>query len=490
MIEGQEGNVFLKEPLVRHLESCMGKTLGELDVNNAFRKTVGNPKMTGIAGDVVEQSILFLKSNSDQRPDIIVDGDSYEVKTTGLRDSKKAGSSLEAKEPMSITAVSPNAIVNEEYSDSAFWHKVEHMLLFYYKYDSTTTVPAAEYARFPMLTYHFHEYSGFSIEDQQTLENDWKRVRDFIRYLKTLYQDYEGQYGRISHDLRKTLLLLDTSPKWPANPRFRFKRTFVTSIYRNYISKKKKLEKLPDRYSDFKDLDDKCYEICKQFKGKTVGELCHMFNISVSASLKSIAEPIIIKMFGGKAKEMRKVEFFNKVGIWGKSFVITKSGKRTEDSKFFTIRFEEFYDDAMTFVNSQFYEFFSSTRVLVAVFEEPSAKAPLRENKFIGFRTIVFDDVFIYNKVKPVWDRTRSLIRDEALVDVPCIGKNGRQIRNKNGELRSAPNFPKSSEGDVFIRGTGTDSKDKRECVNGIRMYYQQVWIRGEYLAELVRDAF
>ena len=28
------------------------------------------------------------------------------------------------------------------------------------------------------------------------------------------------------------------------------------------------------------------------------------------------------------------------------------------------------------------------------------------------------------------------------------------------------PNLPKSSEGIVFVRGTGVDSSDKRECVN------------------------
>ena len=58
------------------------------------------------------------------------------------------------------------------------------------------------------------------------------------------------------------------------------------------------------------------------------------------------------------------------------------------------------------------------------------------------------------------------------------------------GEVSSAPNLPKSSEGIVFVRGTGVDSSDKRECVNGVRMYCQQVWIKGSYLAELVNQPF
>ena len=47
-----------------------------------------------------------------------------------------------------------------------------------------------------------------------------------------------------------------------------------------------------------------------------------------------------------------------------------------------------------------------------------------------------------------------------------------------------------SSERIVFVRGTGVDSSDKRECVNGVRMYCQQVWIKGSCLAELVNQPF
>ena len=66
----------------------------------------------------------------------------------------------------------------------------------------------------------------------------------------------------------------------------------------------------------------------------------------------------------------------------------------------------------------------------------------------------------------------------------------GTPKRNKNGEISSAPNLPKSSEGIVFVRGTGVDSSDKRECVNGIKMYCQQVWLKGSYFDERVCQPF
>lgn len=40
------------------LSSIINETLGDIDVNNAFDKTIGKPKVTGIAGDVIEQSVL------------------------------------------------------------------------------------------------------------------------------------------------------------------------------------------------------------------------------------------------------------------------------------------------------------------------------------------------------------------------------------------------------------------------------------------------
>ena len=112
MIRGQKGASFERSELVAHLDACDGKTLGELDVSGVFGEVVGIAKKTGVAGDVVEQSVLHLEMNSRQEPDIVVDGVCYEVKTTGLRESLKTNT-LEAKEPMSITAVSPDTILTQ-----------------------------------------------------------------------------------------------------------------------------------------------------------------------------------------------------------------------------------------------------------------------------------------------------------------------------------------------------------------------------------------
>ena len=148
-----EKHFFHKEDLIRILDACLNKTLGEVDINNVFDKTIDKPKITGIEGDVIEQSVLGYPADIRQEPDLDIDGVKTELKTTGLR---KKGNKLDAKEPMSITAVSPDTIITEEFQDSNFWHKLEYLLFVYYLYDSPTPVNAAQYADFPIKGYQFY----------------------------------------------------------------------------------------------------------------------------------------------------------------------------------------------------------------------------------------------------------------------------------------------------------------------------------------------
>ena len=76
---------FHKDELIDILNATIDRTFGEVDKNNVFSKTIGKPKITGIAGDVIEQSVLGYPADQDQRPDLDVDGVLTELKTTGMR---------------------------------------------------------------------------------------------------------------------------------------------------------------------------------------------------------------------------------------------------------------------------------------------------------------------------------------------------------------------------------------------------------------------
>lgn len=483
-----ERHVFTRSVLEEKLRECIGKTLEQIDSAHVLASKKRNK---GYAGAVIEQSVLGYPADSDRRPDLIVDGVPVELKTTGLIESKKnrgnGDSGLKAKEPVSITAVRPDYIVREDFEHSSFWEKAHRLLFVYYIYAHKTNSPA-DYGDFPFQGYQFVDFSG---EDKELLKRDWETVRDFIRQIQEEYpDDSHAQYPRISTELnRHKLSVIDTSPKWPNPPRFRLKAAFVTAIYNKYTGVT--YDTLPNSFDGLDGLDLECHRLAGLYAGKTVGELYELFGIQGELDKrKSVGEDVTVRMFGGKAKRMGKVEEFAKFSVHGKSIVLNKRGGRTEDMKLFPVDFDELCDPNLEFEDSSFYTFFSEYQMLCSVFQEPSAGAPLRENVFLGFKRFSFSDDFIENEVRAVWDQMRSLIFNKQLKIVQARRKDGSLIINKNGEIREAPNWPKSAEHTVFIRGTGADSSPecKPVVINGLSMYRQDVWVKGTYIVSQLED--
>lgn len=480
---------FTKQELIALLNTVKGKTLGEVDVNNVFDRAKENPKITGIAGEVIEQSVLGYPKDNKQEADIIVDGKETEVKTTGLKEITKDGRKvLVAKEPVSITAVSPDAIINETFYESHFWNKLERLLFVFYHYASKVTVPAYAYSKFVIQGYSFFEFSDEAIDK---LKNDWTIVRDFIRSIQGL-ESPEDEYPRISSELRSQLMLIDTAPKWPNKPRFRLKKSTLDTIVKECLGEE--LEELSSQYASFSQLDKKLSELTKMYYGKTVTELVSLLGVDAQIEdrnngdyTKAIVEPIICKMFGAKEKKMAKIKLFSEIGLVVKSIVQTQKGLRTEDTKLVPVDFNEWLDKAIPFEDTELYSYFNNP-FLFAVFKEPSVKAKLADNTFMGFKRIQFSNAFIEKEVFSTYRIVQGLIEGQRLEDVIELDKNGNPIMNQNGMVKSAPNFPKAKDCIVFLRGTSSSSSEKPLQINGVRMYQQNVWIKGTYLNQILNE--
>lgn len=467
---------YTSEEIRERFDGCRGKTLGEIDETGVFD---GRSKNKGVAGAVIEQSVLGYPADSRQEPDIEIDDVPFEVKTLGLIKDRTEGD-LVAKEPMSVTAVSVERIWREEFDTSAFWHKLEHLLIAYYLYNggkNEKVEDTLEYAGFPFLDYELHEWND---DDRKVLESDWELVRDFVERVQVEGLDPDTEYPKLSHELNRRLLYTDTSPKWPNRPRWRLKRSTVSAIVRQHFGGE--LEELPWLMTSYADLEKKCRELRISFSGWRVADIAHAVEYDGSLSGKSVSEGLIVRMFGGTEKKMSRVGIFAKSGVHCKSVVLTRAGKRTEDTKLFRINLSEISDPEASWEDSEFASWFSG-RMLCAVFEEPSSNAPLSENVFCGFKW--FPDDELADVAHEIWEKMRRLVLDGELRDVPELDKHGNQLVNKkSGVPRSAPNWPKSKEGLLFVRGTGADATDKPEVVNGIRMYRQYLWERGSAVAE------
>lgn len=486
-----EEETFTFEEIKELLDNAMGKTLGQVDKKHVFDRAQNNPKITGIAGDVIEQSVLGYAANSKNRPDILIDGMEVEVKTTGVRFPKKKekGDGIEAKEPMSITAVSPDTIIHEKFDSSHFWKKLSKMLLVYYLYDSDETVEAKDYANFELMGYEIHQFLD---EDVSILRNDWETVRDFIIAIQRDFpENPQSQYPRLSFELRDKLLYIDTAPKWPHPPRFRLKRSFVTAIVQQHFERAR-FEELKGKVSSFDELDEKLHSLTAQYRGMSVLELVNLFGIKihdVDHLNKAISEQIIVRMFGGSSSKINKIDLFAKAGIFAKTICLNSKGGRTEDMKLFPIDFGELENKDLEFDDSSIYDYFMNHQILCILFEEKDKSQNFKDNVFIGFKRFSYDYDFIDKEVRKTWDALRELVLKKGLVETVSMKKDGTVRINPNGLVSSSINFPKSSDFAVFVRGSGTDSSVKPFVYQGIHMYRQYIWTKGKDLVERLKKA-
>ncbi|CDE32630.1 MutH/Sau3AI family endonuclease [Leyella stercorea] len=495
---------FTKAQIYDILENAKGKTLGEVDKSRQFDRTKESEKITGIAGDVIEQSVFGYERDSDQECDIEIDGVLTELKTTGVRIPKgdlksvkgKTGDAynvyLAAKEGISITGVTFEPTIQTDFNTSHFWEKSEHLLIVFYEYKSYEVVPASGYSQFPIVDYC---YNSFSDEEKAKLQNDWELVRD---HLQKVYEEYPDTAMRneqlvgFTHVLRPNLLLIELVPGFKRKatgsyqkPRYRLKKTFVDYIVRGHFDKSRTQNEivLKDSFSSFAQLDARCHALSLQYKGKTIAELKEMLGITTST--KDMAAICVIRMFGTDCKKLNQISDFAKVGIIAKTITITPQGGRTEDMKLKHIDFEEWADREADFEDSDVYDYFCEHSFLCPIFCEHDSNDQSKTT-FEGFKRFAFDDDFIENEVRRTWEDSRKLIHTNKLEWEYLYDKQGNKRINNSGACMGAPNFPKSSDYKVFFRGGADVSTDKSrtECVNGIRMLPQFFWLKGSYIAD------
>ena len=488
---------FTKVQLEEILGKVKNKTLGEVDVKNVFATTISNPKVTGIAGSVIEQSVLGYKADSKKEADICVDGIMTEVKTTGLKKLKDG--KLTAKEPISITAVSIDKkrgikTIDEEkdFEESAFFHKIDNMLFVFYFYDSLVTVKAADYAKFKILGHRFHEFSEFSDDDKERLKNDWQLVHDFIVDIKQRYKTEEERkqyYPNLSTLLNGELMVLDTAPKYPNPPRFRFKSSFARAFVEEWLGIEER-KKLATPITKFSDIDKKCHEITEKFKGCTFIDMLKSFGITdLKLDNKAKAEQLVIRMFGQTANKINDISDFAKIGLNAHTVTTRPDGTKKEDTKFAMIDFKEWCNEYTTFEESQLYEYLNQTFLFI-IFKQDITKTKGKDI-FCGIKRYKFSEKFIFEEGEKTWNKVRELVNNEELKILPILSNGKPRYTPTTNVLMEAPNFPKKGEGyKIFVRGSGGNAlpKYKTETVNGLKMYPQYFWIDGNSLLNQLKD--
>ena len=193
-------------------------------------------------------------------------------------------------------------------------------------------------------------------------------------------------------------------------------------------------------------------------------------------------------MLGGDASRINNLDIFKKAGVIGKTIVYTNSGGRTEDMKLFTIDFDNWLNEDIGFEDSQIFDYFANHQFLCIQYKE-TVEGDILKSQFVGFNRISFSQDFIYTYAKWIWEQVRTTVLSGNLRETIVLDKNGNPQRNKKtGTIKTSINLPKSSDNmKLFVRGTGDDSTKKPFSLCGIDMYFQQVWIKGLEIVNLLK---
>ena len=481
-----DAHAFSRAELDALLSAIVGRTVSEADSAGVLLSSrAGRNK--GRIGNVVEQSVLGYPPDSDQRPDLLVDGQPWELKCTGIVEARRGHGPWRAKEPMSVTAVSPEAIVGESFSTSAFWHKTKRLLVVYYLYVRPGRGVAVSYADFEFRAYDFHTWSEL---DRGRLEADWTVVRDYVRRAMA---DADALMPGLSTTVNPLLLYLDTSPKWPNRPRFRLKASLVTQMARERLDGGMRM--LPDQpgLGSMSEVRRTLAGVAARCAGSTLGEMAGKLGIETTGRggrpPKSLAEQVVVRLLTGHAGRASQVPLLAKAGMTLKTVTLTARGGRTEDMKLGgQLDFDELSDPAAAYEGSSFAAMIEDVTVVAAVLSEPRAGCELTECRLLGFKLLWLGSLSL--DALALWDGMRERILGGTLADVPVLRADGTpRTAPKTGLPMTAPNWPKSRDGALFVRGTGSDATDKPVVVNGVRMYRQNLWAKGTVIARMVAEA-
>ena len=458
---------YTKQEVITLLNRAMGRTFEELTGQAYFDRMPDDFMDKGLPGKIVEQYILGCGTNTDQAPDIIIDGARTEVKATGFTIDKNGH---RAKEFISVTAVSVNDIVNQEFFDSYFWHKIEHLLLVYYQYREKPPCKSKKYRSFPFCGY---EFFSFPESDLREIIREWTLVRDKVREMSQRENPRE-HYPNIRRELGDELAMLGIAPKYP--PRFRLKQGVVTTIIRRHFEHAA-METLPHTIDRFADLDAECHRITERFRGRTVRDLLGYFGITdYNPRNKALLRPLIIRMFGGTGSRYENVDQFSKLGIIVKSICLSSNHHIKEQMKLFPVNFKELMEDK-DFEESELYAYFADHQFLFPMFAYTDTDSML-DCVFMGFKRMGFDEDFITDHVQRLWADTRSLISENRLARTTVYLSLGTPKMTRVTRMPvTSLNFPRASEYYVYIKLGGTNGAAYTEVVNGIEMVQQWYWI-------------
>lgn len=447
------------EDVLEKANSASGKKFKDFDLNNRL-KSKGNK---GGLGQIIEEGLFGYAINSNSEADFAELN--LELKVTPIRQNKNG--TLSAKERLVLNIINYMEEYKTSFYESSFWRKSNQLLLMFYLWEKD--VPRGEYQILKSII------NRFSAADLEIIRQDWEYIITQILN-GNAHELSEGDtmyLGACPKGSNKNSTREQPFSDIPAMQRaFSLKQSYMTSLVRKEFNNEDIVSFANQKELRKYTLEQIIYQKFESFIGKTASEISSILNYQVNPSNKSAIANMTSRILGISGTKLDSIEEFSKANIEFKTIRVESNGLPKESMSFEQVDFNRWV--STNFMDSQFYDKFSSAKFLFVVFQH-NENVENRDPKLYKVFLWNMPQKVIENELYQMWLRGK-----EALLKGVQLEQTKRGVTN---------NLPKQSESTVcYIRPKARDSKDKVQLPDGQMITKQAYWLNRHYIAEIIKS--
>ena len=438
-------------------------------------KPLLNKKAKGQLGNLIEKYYFGYNPNGNQEADFNQIG--LELKQTPIDITKKG--EYRAGERLSITNISYNEPVEENFYNSHVWEKIKDILLIHYLRDKSID----------RLDYEIKFVNLFTPpeEDLKIIINDYNMINEKIKQGKA-HELSEGDTMYLGACTKGATAKKSMRPQYYGNHTLAKKRNYCFKLsYMNYVLKNYVLPNNVPCESIVKEnitiiFQDYVITLINKHVGKTDKELCKIFKRPYNNN-KAQWNDLSFRMLGIKGNHAAE---FEKANIVVKTIRIEENGKNKESISLPPFKFKELINE--TWEDSTVFNYFDTTQFLFVVFEKVEGTYVLRGSQL--WHMSYYD---LNNIVHDEWKNYLSIIKKGINFKINYKSNGKIEVKNNLPGMKDTkiihirPHAQKSAYklNNGFVKGD--IAKDADELPNGEWMTKQSFWLNSKYVLKQLK---
>lgn len=423
----------------------------------------------GVVGQVLE-ALIGNPPNSSPHPDVDYLG--IELKVLPVR--KKSGK-LQPKERSKIKSINYNKIIDEEWISSVLRNKVQRILFLIYEQPTGKT-----YKDWLELRFKGTLFFELNSVNEPIIKNDWTVIQQKVKN-EIAHKLSEGD-GKILGAATSGSGVLKTygKDKQAKERSYSLKHSYLKIFYNE--------QKNNIQYQSLKlseDISPEAFIISKVnelLKGKLLGEVVSMYNLSFSSASKAAFRLLLNRTLNIETES--EILELDEQDITVKTIPVNKNYTPWEAMSFPKFSLLDLLNEDWDSEECEFRDIISKGYIFIPIVKEKIKGT----SKFKNWRTWEIGEAVYWKAdakqleaIRTEWKRAKSIVSNGVKVNLVKWGNGSRQENN----------LLKSSESEIIhIRPHARDSKDIDKPYyefSKVQISWQSFWLNRDFIKKLIR---